>query len=92
MPSALVNTKRPRGVSASDAMRVGDPTDRSSGHVWVLCPNRSSLHQTRYARAGSWSQHHRITDYTSLSRPDAYLCSRLEISVWYGNPSASARF
>jgi hypothetical protein len=30
--------------------------------------------------------------YTSLSRRDAYLCSRLEISVWYGNPSASARF
>ena len=29
---------------------------------------------------------------TSLSRPDAYLCSRLEISVWYGSPSASARF
>ena len=30
--------------------------------------------------------------YTSLKRPDAYLCSRLEISVWSGNPSASARF
>ena len=25
---------------------------------------------------------------TSLSRPDAYLCSRLEISVCYGRPSA----
>gem|GEM_PF-6100900 len=30
--------------------------------------------------------------YTSLRRPEAYLCNRLEISVWYGKPSASARF
>ena len=27
----------------------------------------------------------------SLRRPEAYLCSRLEISVCYGRPSASAR-
>jgi hypothetical protein len=35
---------------------------------------------------------HWIARYTSFSRPDAYLCSRLEISVWYGKPSTSARF
>jgi hypothetical protein len=29
---------------------------------------------------------------TSLRQPDAYLCSRLAINVWYGKPSASARF
>lgn len=29
---------------------------------------------------------------TSLSRPDAHWCSKLEISVWYGSRSASARF
>ena len=34
----------------------------------------------------------RLRSQTSLSRPDAYLCSKLEISVWYGRPSASARF
>ena len=30
--------------------------------------------------------------HTSSRRPDAYLGSKLEISVWYGRPSASARF
>ena len=33
-----------------------------------------------------------VKNQTSLRRPAAYLCSRLEIRVWYGRPSASARF
>jgi hypothetical protein len=37
-------------------------------------------------------RHVATEDQTSLRRPAAYLCSRLEISVWYGRPSSSARF
>jgi hypothetical protein len=33
--------------------------------------------------------HQQRRSHTSFTRPDA---CRLEISVWYGNPSASARF
>jgi hypothetical protein len=50
--SAAVNTRWPRGVSASDAMRMGVPTDRWSRHAWARHAKRSSLYRTGYVRAG----------------------------------------
>ncbi len=53
----------------------------------MMCLRRLSFRCALYEPGKSL-----LTAQISLSRPDAYLCRRLEMSVWYGRPSASARF
>jgi hypothetical protein len=50
-----------------------------------LISNTSIYSMLDYDQASS-----AFPDDLSLGRPEAYLC-RLEISVWYGSPSPSAR-
>ena len=66
---------------------------------WRGCPRALGISSTRaislraFAARALWAGEVHATYSLHLSkRPEGYLCNKLEINVWYGNPSARARF